>query len=144
MSGYIPFPTTVPEAARYLTDHYRMAVSEDKVRRVFDEIGEGLRAGPRGPRLILQEMLDRIMATIEREGYVFSGTLTAPYDPEKFAPLIADLCEASGVPPDTPLSNPQPVVYSPVDERPQERTGQQAQQPERPQPKFRGRRSTRR
>jgi hypothetical protein len=120
MSGYIAFPTTAPEAARYLTQHYRMAVSEDKVRRVFDAIGDGLRAGPRGPRLILQETLDQIMATLEREGYVFSsGILQAVQSPLQSSssssgstPTMAEPCEATSVPAVSPLRKPQPVVYS--------------------------------
>jgi len=142
MSGYIPFPTTAPEAARYLSQHYGMAVSEDKVRRVFDEIGDGLRAGPRGPRLIPSDMLDRIMKTLEAEGYVFSSDVL--HVTPVITPPVAAACEASSVPPDPPLSKPQDVVYSSVDERPQEQVSQQAQQPERSQPKFRGRRSARR
>jgi len=145
MSGYIPFPTTAPEAARYLTEHYRMAVSEQKVRRVFDEIGEGLRAGPRGPRLIPQAMLDRIMETLEREGYVFSADVLAVAQAESIVtPPIAVACKPATMPLDPPLSKPQDVVYSSVDERPQEQTSQPARQPERSQPKFRGRRSRRR
>jgi len=113
MSGYIPFPTTAPEAARYLTQHYRMAVSEDKVRRVFDAIGDGLRAGPRGPRLILQEMLDQIMATLEREGYVFSADmLQAVQSSSGSTPTMAEPCEATSVPAVSTLSKPQSVVYS--------------------------------
>jgi len=166
MSGYIPFPTTVPEAARYLTDHYGMGVSEQKVRRVFDEIGEGLRAGPRGPRLILQEMLDRIMATLERECYVPAqsvpevrivsvgaavdfrvGLTTAEKvaaDEAEAAREPVDSCKPPTIPADSPLSKPQDVVYSSVDERPQERPGQQSPQPERSKTNHRSRRSTRR
>jgi hypothetical protein len=145
MSGYIPFPTTAPEAARYLSAHYRMEVSEQKVRRVFDEIGDGLRAGPRGPRLIPQDMLDRIMETLEREGYVFAADVLAVAQAESIVtPPIAVACKPSAMPTVPPLSKPQDVVYSPVDERPQEKLGQQAQQPERSQMNHRGRRSTRR
>jgi len=169
MSGYIPFPTTVPEAAAYLSDHYHMAVSEQKVRRVFDAIGEGLRAGPRGPRLILQEMLDRIMSTLEQEGYVPAAPLveirmTAAGEDVEFhvglmtaervaaddaealrTPAASPApCKPPTTPAEPPLSKPQDVVYSSVDERPQEKLGQQAQQPERSQPNHRGRRANRR
>ena len=71
MSGYTAFPSTPPRAARWLTDHYGLPVSESKVRRVFDLIGDGLRA-PDGTRLIYLPMLDAIMAQLEAEGYVFS------------------------------------------------------------------------
>jgi len=148
MSGYIPFPTTAPEAARYLSAHYRMEVSEQKVRRVFDEIGDGLRAGPRGPRLIPQAMLDRIMETLEREGYVFSADVLAATQPALaesiVTPPIAVACKSPTMPTVPPLSKPQDVVYSSVDERPQEVLGQQVQQPERSQTNHRSRRSARR
>jgi hypothetical protein len=143
MSGYIAFPTAPPEAARYLSQHYRMEVSADMVRDVFDALGDGMRVYPGGPRLILPETLDRIMIGLEQKRYVFSRETLAKLA-QIDTPPMEETSERASVPPEPPLSKPQDVVYSSVDERPQEKLGQQVQQPVRSQPKFRGRRSARR
>lgn len=140
MSGYIPFPMTVTDAADWLSNHYRMKVSPKMVRRVFELLGDGLKVGKM--RLILQETLDRIMDQLEAEHCVFSSeTLEAL---ALNTPPVEAQGQAVSLPPIPSLSKPQTVVYSSVDERPQEQESQPAQQPERPQPKFRGRRSARR
>jgi len=140
MSCYIPFPMSVTDASVYLSAYYHMAVSPKMVRRVFELLGDGLKVGK--VRLILQETLDRIMDQLEAEHCVFSSeTLEAL---ALNTPLAETQGQAVSLPLDPPLSKPQDVVYSSVDERPQEKLGQQVQQPERSQPKFRGRRSTRR
>jgi len=103
MSGYIPLPMTVPEAARVLTQRYGLAVSPDKVRRVFDRLGSGgLRVG--AVRLILPATLDAIVRELKADDYLPDVPAVAIASSESIVPIEP----AASTPMPDPTSHPSP------------------------------------